>query len=318
MKNLANLIDDSIDYIDNLPNRDKVRPPKDGRDHYRGCDYPWKKVNRFLTSRVGRLWDRVFSEYVHLDWVPRQYKTKEQIGFSVILNTFIKEGKVWYFDRGFGGNERPIENCGDGWYSHSDIFYIHPTTKILCYYKPKKVDRQKLQEEEEAKNFRVLGDYHQLLKFDGIWYEVKGEPNASEYIEIEGLHYRIVSSVPNDGPYKIVDGKILIPAAVGNYRYYYGGRYSGENKIGPRDRMISRGEDAYYWKRSNYNSVRITLYRQLNHKDLKKYGVKNDVKVVGKRCSTCGSSDCTLKHDNKRCSKCGGKWCVHLMELYRI
>ena len=303
MKNLANLIEDSIEYVDNLPSRDKVRPPKDGRDHYKGEDYPWKKVYRFLVSRVGRPWDRVFSEYVHLDWIPRQYKTENQIAHSVILNTFIKDGKVWYFDRGYFSGERPIEESCGGFYCHSEVFYVHPQTKILCYYKPKKIDYKKRMAKEEAKTFRILGNYHQLVKIKGIWHEVKGEPVESDIVVIDGLHYRKVKTkplpqpptmtffgrkvVPDKPPYKMVDGKYLVPV---DYRW------RDENKIGPRDRLIDDNYKDSIWRRLDYNSVKITVYRQLNHKELKKHGLKNDVKIVGKPCKVCGNINCLLDH----------------------
>src|SRR5208283_1718072 len=188
MKNLANLIDDSIEYIDNLPSRDKVRPPKDGHDHYKGEDYPWKKVYRFLVSRVGRPWDWVFSEYVHLDWIPHQYKTQEQISHSVRFNTFMRDGKVWFFDKYLSNNERQIEDCGGCW-CHSDIFYVHPETKILCYYKPKKVNYRKLQQKKLDKKLRILGNYHQLYKQNGIWYEVKAEPINEKFWRYPLFYY---------------------------------------------------------------------------------------------------------------------------------
>jgi hypothetical protein len=303
MKNLANLIEGSIEYIDNLPSRDKVRPPKDGRDHYKGCDYPWSKVHRFLTSRVGRPWDRVFSEYVHLDWVPTQYKNQDQLAYSVIFNTFMKDGKVWYFDNSLStNNERQIENCG-GYWSRLEIFYIHPKTKVLCYYKPKKVNYRKKQAEEEAKTLHILGDYHQLVKIKGIWHEIKGEPIPSDIVVIDGLHYRKVKSIPLSPtptmtffgrkvvpvkpPYKIVDGTFLVPIDW---------RDVNERKVGPRDRMIESDRQVTHWNRLNYNSVKITLYRQLNHKELKKYGLKNDVKITGKPCKVCGNVNCLLEH----------------------
>jgi hypothetical protein len=301
MKNLANLIDDSIEYIDNLPSRDKVRPPKDGRDHYKGEDYPWRKVYRFLVSRVGRPWDRVFSEYVHFDWIPRQYKTENQIAYSVLLNTFIKDGKVWYFDRGYFSGERPIEESCGGFYCHSEVFYVHPQTKLLCYYKPKKIDYKKRMAKEEAKTLRILGDYHQLVKIKGIWHEVKAEPVKSDIVVIDGLHYKESKYIPKSEPsvseffnvhgtgfrYRVIGGKVLIPVE---------GHWENENKIGPRDRLVDDDYKDSIWRRLDYHSVKITLYRQLNHKDLKKHGLKNDVKIVGKPCEVCGNVNCILDH----------------------
>lgn len=268
-----------------------------------GKDYPWKKVYRFLTSRVGRPWDRVFSEFCPLKMGSLQYRTQEQIAHSVTFNTFIKDGKVWYFEKYSPNHERQIEDSCSGYYCHSEIFYIHPKTKLLCYYKPKKVNYRKIQAEEEAKTLRILGDYHQLIKLDGIWYEVKGEPVQSDIMVVDGLHYRIAKSiplpekidmkffgrkvVPDKFPYKIVDGKILVPV---DWRWH-----NGKN-VGPRDRLIDSGKQITHWNRLNYNSVKITVCRQLNHKELKKHGLKNDVKIIGKPCRVCGNLYCTLTH----------------------
>ena len=284
MKNLANLIEESIESIDNLPSRDKVRPPEDGRDHYKGCDYPWGKVYRFLTSRVGRPWDRVFSEYVHLDWIPRQYKTQEQISHSVLLNTFMRDGKVWYYDKYLSNNERQLEDCG-GYWRHSELLYVHPTTKVLCYYKPKRIDYKKQQAEERAKTFRILGDYHQLIKTNGIWHEIKGEPVKSEIIEINGLHYRPLIGLPLPSKScKMIGGQI-----------YMGCPRDDRKTIGPRERMMEENDpnyrrNYYRFNSKNYDSVKITHCRQLNSKELKKHGLKNDVKpITYKKCEVCGN-----------------------------
>ena len=90
---MSNLATKDTDTLDELPLRDKVRA-HDGHRHYWGSDYPYNKVRRFITSRVGQYWNDVFSEFCHLDWVPRQYKTKEQISRIVELNTFLKDRKV--------------------------------------------------------------------------------------------------------------------------------------------------------------------------------------------------------------------------------
>jgi hypothetical protein len=134
------------------------------------------------------------------------------------------------------------------------MFYVHPKTKILCHYKPKKVNYRKIQEEEEAKTFRILGDYHQLLKFDGIWYEVKG---------------------------KIIENS------------FYDNLYE---QRGPRERLIgSFDKPRYYYIWKDFPHVKIVLKRQLSHKELKKYGIANDIKPIGKSCPVCGNLKCTLK-----------------------
>jgi len=308
---MSNLSTKDIDLLDELPMRDAVRPP-DGRRHYRGSDYPYSKVHRFLTSRVGKYWNDVFSEFCHLDWVPRQYKTKEQISHTVELNTFIKDGKVWYYDGGFMGvNERPVDDMGsNGYYYRHELFYVHPKTGVLCHKQRKGHLSYKQQEEErKAKYMKVLGDYHQLLKLDGVWYEVKGKPLNTDIVEVDGLHYRYVKEstiaqrkftmglgtevVANDptSTYVRVNGKLAVP--------YREARWEGK-RVGPKDCLVESAPQSggsNYWNRSNYRSIKITVYRQLNSNQLKKHGLANDVKPEGKPCKVCGGGNCKINHN---------------------
>ena len=281
MKNLTN-IDDEV--VETLPIRDRVRPPDGWRRH--GRDFPRSKVNRFLLSRQGKLWDNVFSEYVHLDWVPKQYRTEDEISSFVLLHTFMKDGKVWFFDK-YSTTEKAVEDYRYG----GDNFYRHPETKKLCYLQKHKVDYSQRQKEEEAKYMMILGDYHQLLKVAGIWFEVKGEPTKSETIKIDGLHYRpagvrLATDITprHTTDYRVVDGKLYVPFA--------DSRYDGK-PLGPKECLLEDlTKRGYYWNRHNYHSVKITMYRQLNSKDLKKHGLKNDRKLAtGIKCKKCGGYD---------------------------
>jgi hypothetical protein len=279
MKNLAKLLDDSIDYVDNLASRDKIRPPKDGRDHYKGRDYPYNKVRRFLESRIGKKWDSVFSEFVHLSWIKDEEKTREKIGWDVVFDTLMKDGKVWFVEEG-SGDVKPIADYRWG----GGTFYVHPITKCLSYQPKKKTDFVKKHREEEAKTLRILGDYHQLVKVNGIWHEVKGEPVKSEIIEIDGLHYRPLIGLPLPSKTcKVINGEM-----------YMGCPRDDRKTIGPRERMMEENDPYYrrnYYRISkNYDSVKITHCRQLNSKELKKHGLKNDVKpITHKKCEICGN-----------------------------
>ncbi len=312
MKNLLQHID-SFDKLEDLPSRSNIPLGGGHWGRRKGRHYPWKKVWRFLESRVGYNWDDVFSEFVHLEWIKDEDKTKENIGRVVELNTFLKDGKVWYMDDGYQAGEKPIENCGG--YGGGGVFYIHPTTKVLCFYKKTNKENYKIrQKREEAKYFRVLGNYHQLVKIDGIWFEVKGEPVESDIVVVDGLHYKKLSKIPQPikhymfngsiiysppPKYKIINGMILTPT------------------IGPKDLMIKteKPTSTNYWERQNYDSIKITLCRQLNHKDLKKYGVNNDVKpILGKICPVCGNTNCIQSHNN-RCPSCGLRYCRNHLKI---
>ena len=306
MKNLAN-IDDEI--VETLPSRDKVRTP-DGWRRY-GEDFPRRKVQRFLLSRVGKFWNDVFSEYVHLEWVPKQYKTEDEISSFVYLHTFMKDGKVWFYDR-YMNDDRAVDDLKYG----GEVFYVHPETRKLCHVQKHKVDYAQRHKEEEAKYMRVLGDYHQLLKVHGIWFEVKGEVVKSNIVEVGGLHYRYVKEDAiekrefklgvgvkvldhNDIGFVRINGKLAVP-------YPEGKRMS--KPLGPRDCLLKdlTSGKQYGWNNRDYDTVKITVYRQLNSKDLKKHGLKNDRKLMpGLRCKKCGGIvgiDC-LYHVCPTCSK---------------
>ncbi len=311
MKNLLQRNKD-IDQLDELPNRSKMVLPPDGRDFYYRSKFPYRKVQRFLESRVGENWDNIFSEYVHLEWVPKEFKTFQSLcRWNVETNTFLKDGNVWCIREG-SGKEEPIDK--QTLFKHS--FYIHPTTKKLCRQEYKKQTEPKKEE-----TFRILGNYHQFVKVDGMWYEIKGEPVKSKIIEIDGLHYKPTDKIPEYNEevptvkrivYKILDGKIYVPTISPMNRSW---RNNGQ-KIGPKDLLIE-DKKIEYWRRKDYSSVKITLSRQLNHKDLKKYGLKNDVKpIFGKRCEVCGNLNCQQNH-TPRCPICGEKFCrIHKESAY--
>ena len=304
MNNLANI---DLEQVETLPSHDKVR--RTDAWHRYGKDFPRRKIQRFLLSRQGKLWDNVFSEYVHLEWVPKQYKTEAEISTFVYLHTFMEDGKVWFHDK-FMDGARLVDDFKYG----SDCFYRHPETKKLCYHRKVKVDYAKRHKEEVAQYMRILGDYHQLLKVAGIWYEVKGELIKSETIEIDGLHYRpagvtpvyrtwrhkdVPDIAPPDGRhYKIINGKLYAP--------YAEARYEGK-PLGPKECLLEDlTKKEHYWNRHNYGSVKIVVCRQLSSKDLKKHGLKNDRKLMaGVRCKKCGgiAGDTCIYHICPMCSK---------------
>ena len=308
---MKNLISKMPESIEELPTHSKILSPNER--HTRRKDYPYNKVNRFLMSRVGKNWNRVFSEYVHLEWVPVQYRTREQIGHIVVLNTFLKDGEVWFYDQYFSKNEMSIGdivNPPDTNYCFDSCFYIDPNDFTLRYAHRSR-SRKKTKDDILSKTMIILGDYHQLLKIRGIWYEVKGEKKqGSDIIEIDGLHWRKVDYDPiNEFCYRFINGEYYIPDK-GEWRH-------NNKEIGPRDRLIEDFDDSSRYSRRSpdYDTVKITLYRQLTHKELKHHGLRNDAKIFH-RCPVCGGENCTQKH-NRRCKVCGVRWCQkHGVEGY--
>lgn len=169
-----NLIVKKDEELENLPRNQKIKKGLDWWNDYNHEDYPWRRVHRFLRSRVGKNFENVLSEFVKLKWILPKYRTLRQLAdYHIETNTFIRKGEVFFYNKYcFGGkSETNVKE------HYSELFYVHPKTHILCFQpKSKKINWKERHEAEEAKTFRNLGNYHQLLKLGGIWYEVKGQP----------------------------------------------------------------------------------------------------------------------------------------------
>ena len=313
MKNLLNHID-KFEKLEDLPSRSNI-PLGDGKwGRRKGHAYPYQKVYRFFEGSVGKNWDDVFSEFVHLDWLHDEEKTRENATRVVELKTFMKDGKVWFVD---SNGEKPIIESSH----YLSSLYVHPITKKLCINK-----KVKKPEKKKEEFFRVIGNYHQLVKVDGVWHEIKGEPAKSDIVVVDGLHYKKVKTLPvsrqtvpsvypplpqkffglkvvEEPPKykKTADGEFyLIPSAPLSIHYW-----NKTKKIGPKDLMINLKKPQSYFDRyqdrQDYESVKIIYRHALSGKELKKYGLKNDVKpIFGKRCSVCGNEKCNNQHYYQR------------------
>lgn len=241
-----------IEKFEDAPKSQKMR---DGMERWkRGKnrnDYPWNRVGRFLTSRLGQDWDKVVSEFCKLNWVPAEHRTHKQLAsYHVEVNTFIEGKEIYYFDKYAGYRGDSQRNVKD----YRDAFYVHPETKKLCFQKKIKYVPVKTPE-----TMRILGDFWQLLKLDGIWYEVKGKVSD---------HYLSLSD---------------------KLKAY-------SRAIGPKDRLIPDYSDKSKWLNlPDIYSITITYQKQLNSKELKKFNLSNDgPKMSGKKCPKCGGYNCRI------------------------
>jgi hypothetical protein len=59
-----------------------------------------------------------------------------------------------------------------------NCFWVHPETGVVHETKIKKKKYKRV-----LKDVKILGDYHQLAKINGVWYEIKAKRTAfsSEY-----------------------------------------------------------------------------------------------------------------------------------------
>lgn len=152
--------------LETLSDKATFRPKPFEKGYYR-YNYPWKRVVRYLHSREGQPWDKVLAEFVRLPWLPTEYRTQKKLRAHVEVNTFLKSNKVYFYD------DRAYRNCNNNSeqsiedYS-GDIFYVHPVSKLLCFH-----EHTKFVYPKPAVNSIYLEDYHQILKVDGIWYDVR-------------------------------------------------------------------------------------------------------------------------------------------------
>lgn len=241
--------------------RRKLDRPKDRKDNSR--NYPFSKVNRWLQSKVGQPFNNVISEYTQATWLPPVHRTYHRLTERVEVTTFMHDGEVWF--RGMYSWSHTLRMKDQ----HTKMFYVHPSTNILQFHPGRRRVRwNERRAAEDMKTLRILGDYHQLIKINGYWYEVKGEP-VSDTITVNGLHYRKARTI---WPTPLNVQPLII-----NQERYFPVEYCRPYRkpVGPRDRMIKKDDGL---ERSvDFSTVRIVLLRQLSHKELKQNDIRNDV-----------------------------------------
>ena len=166
----------SEDKLENSPTRERIDRFHDGYGRHRGSDFNYAHFWGFLEANLGRPIDKVIHDFVNCDWCPARHRTASKIAENVEMNTFKKAGRIYYFGKYWRvENERPVDEEAN---SRGTFFYVHPDTRVLCRPKSKSIKSTwaaRYNTERHAK-VRILGDYHQLYKLNGTWYEVKAEP----------------------------------------------------------------------------------------------------------------------------------------------
>lgn len=169
-----NWLTQSEEKIENAPHRERIKH----RSQRGSGNFNWSHFYGFLESRVGNPVDRVIHEFVNCDWCEPRYRTFRQFSEGVEMHTFKKaDGKIYYFCGWSNGQERCVETDAYYFYHREHFFYIHPETRLLCLHKKSsRIDYETQRRAERKAKVRILGDYHQLYKLNGTWYELKAEP----------------------------------------------------------------------------------------------------------------------------------------------
>jgi hypothetical protein len=231
-----NFIHKNTEKLDNLPSREKF--PDHSRENYWGKDFPYSRCQRWLQSHVGSDIDVVISDFIHAEWIPKIYRTLEQLRRKIEFNTFIHKGKVCYYHNHlffYGSSDKYMSVIEE---QSVKTFYVDPETRKLAVFHPqKRPSYLNIWRKNRDKVLRILAPYHQYYKEDGIWYEVKAEILPADYN---------------------AERAVLLYA-----------------RKGPNDILLqNNGNNNITYK--NHPFVRIILKRQLSNKELKKNNLKND------------------------------------------
>ena len=175
MKNLLNHTDD-LEKLDDLPRRERNHDYSWENDDYWGKNFPYRRVMRWIESQEGNHIDSVIHKFVNLKWLLPIYRNLDELRRKIEMNTFIENGKICYYSRYMGcwrSKTAPyyiVEN------ETTKLVYVHPETRLVCIHRPPTRESwKKLEQEKLNKKLRILGDFHQLYKQNGIWYEIKAE-----------------------------------------------------------------------------------------------------------------------------------------------
>lgn len=134
-----------------------------------------KPLRRFLRSRVGQPWNKVYSEIMaglNLSSSVQYHVWQHLVQFGEVETKTYMEGNTVMLA---GSSPRSV-----GSYSWREEFYVHPKTGLLCVSgKDNKYRRNK----EENSDNRYIDKKHPLTQYhkvDGIWYEYKFREASAE------------------------------------------------------------------------------------------------------------------------------------------
>lgn len=149
---------------EDLPQKESIKGGRNGWTKYRRTkrhDEKWSYIQRFLTSRVGKAWDEVYSEICEeadaRTWVGQHLR--DQLDLYVEQNCFMQNGEVL--------NEHG--HVVSRWWNS---FYVHPESKTLEFSKRKSWKPQK----DPKRVFDLKGKSY--FRWEGNWYRVKFQTAA--------------------------------------------------------------------------------------------------------------------------------------------
>jgi hypothetical protein len=160
--------------LENLPSRERNHDYSWENDKYFGWNFSWRRMQRWLESNLGKNVDTVIHNYVHAKWVPKEFRLAHNLRRHLEFNTFVGEDKKIYYYSDYPTPWRDRDDSAMPVEGGQKIFYVHPVSKTICIYTPPtRKSYQKKQQEARDARCRILGNYNQLYKLNGIWYQIK-------------------------------------------------------------------------------------------------------------------------------------------------
>lgn len=230
-----------------------LQPQKQGMRKPHHIHYNAKKLNenlaplrRFLRSRVGQPWDKVYSEIcenIKTTSATQQHVREHIPDFVAIKTTQDNHGQIWT------GNRSPVL-LKDCWHE----LYVHPESGILLrnpHYGSWKSKRRARQEQHRLKKLETERSYQtgeELRKIAGIWYQVEWVPVPAgklvPWLDTNGItQHRLEGGTAVD----CLTGKTVCSVR-GVYRYDYAEKYALSK------RQLSK-EELKYWGIENSPTV---------------------------------------------------------------
>lgn len=157
-----------IDKLDELPSH-SAKPPRGRGIELRKDEkwtYPYRRAKRWVRSHLGKPFDKVFSYWVSLDWIPIEERNRKGFERALDVDTLADIDGKWV---------QVFSIWGYHWFNEEwNGLHIHPVTKCIAFKKgpPKTLSWKERCDIEDAKICVIVNDYKQLYKFDGIWYEI--------------------------------------------------------------------------------------------------------------------------------------------------
>ena len=202
-------------------------------------------LRRFLHSRVGEPWDKVYSEISENLKVTStvQQHVRDHVTDFVSVTCSIQDGEIYVHDYGV----RPLNSSWSELYVDPEDGVLKKNPHYMSWNCVRRKQNAEHQEKLKATQRNVAGV--ELRKHKGIWYEVelKEVPPTlkTPYTRSDGT----VSHIESGGSaYDVILECTVYYSGAGGRRYH----------VGP------------------YQTTYCASKRQLNRNELKKYGVTND------------------------------------------